>query len=117
MPFVGFQATHRGHRICCASKNVTSDSINDFWHSDYIKNVRSKMLKGEYVKECTSCYQSEEQGQISLRNHYNNRYKDFSENNLPTALDLDFSNLCNLKCIMCGPDRSSMWAKEKNLFK
>ena len=25
-------------------------------------------------------------------------------------MDLDFSNFCNLQCIMCGPNRSSKWA-------
>ena len=30
-------------------------------------------------------------------------------------LDLDLSNLCNLKCVMCDSDRSSQHAKDKGL--
>ena len=26
--------------------------------------------------------------------------------------DLRFGNLCNLKCVMCGPQSSSMWYKD-----
>ena len=37
----------------------------------------------------------EEQGKLSLRNHYNARYKDHKVSDTPTALDLDFSNFCN----------------------
>ena len=57
-------------------------------------------------------YEEEAQGKFSLRNHYNALYKDLELQETPTVMDLDFSNLCNLQCIMCGPDRSSQWAKE-----
>jgi len=112
-PFVGFQATHRDNRLCCAAKEP-KDKINtkEFWDSDYMANVRSKMINGEAVSACTSCYKEEEQGKISLRNHYNARFKDWEQKETPTAMDLDFSTLCNLKCIMCGPKRSSQWSKE-----
>lgn len=46
-----------------------------------------------------------------------NSYNKISERDLPTMLDLDFSNFCNLKCIMCNPKRSSEWAKDEGKHK
>lgn len=31
---------------------------------------------------------------------------------LPSSLDINFGNLCNLKCIMCSPDFSNQWYNE-----
>lgn len=112
MPFVGLQATHRGNRLCCVSKQSGINGIKDFWHSNYRKEVKKKMLQGEKVADCEGCYKKEAEGKISLRNHYNSFYKNLTIESQPTAMDLDFSNLCNLQCIMCGPDRSSQWTKE-----
>jgi len=112
MPFVGLQATHRGTRLCCRSRKSGINGIKDFWESDYREEVKNKMLKGETVSDCASCYKDEAEGKISLRNHYNSIYKKLPIQASPTALDLDFSNLCNLQCIMCGPNRSSQWNKE-----
>lgn len=112
MPFVGFQSTHKDTRLCCATKASTPMMSKDFWNSDYIKDVRSKMLKGEMVADCQKCYDDEAAGKVSERNHYNSRFKEFKQYDTPTVLDLDLSNLCNLQCVMCGPGRSSQWAKE-----
>jgi MoaA/NifB/PqqE/SkfB family radical SAM enzyme len=113
MPFVGFQASHRSNRLCCAAVEP-KDKIdtNNFYTSSYLKNIRKKMQSGEMVAECHNCYSDEAKGKFSLRNHYNARYKNFEAKDGPTAMDLDFSNLCNLQCIMCGPKRSSQWSKE-----
>lgn len=113
MPFVGFQSTHHGCRLCCYTKGKSMPvSGQEFWRSDYLQQVRKKMTNGNKVTECQNCYNDEEQGKLSVRNHYNARYKDHKVSDTPTALDLDFSNFCNLQCIMCGPNRSSQWAKE-----
>ena len=48
----------------------------------------------------------------SFRQLYNEQFKELNGSRLPQHLDLDLSNLCNLKCVMCDPTRSSMWAKE-----
>ena len=112
-PFVGFQASHRYNKLCCVAKEP-KDKLNtkDFWNSKYLEQVRKKMIAGEQLDECSACDKNEANGTISLRNHYNARFKDWEQKETPTAMDLDFSTLCNLKCIMCGPDRSSQWSKE-----
>ena len=112
-PFIGLQSTHKGNKLCCsANKTIQGINAKEFWDSDYLADVKNKMLKGEPVDACSSCYKEEKQGKISLRQHYNNTFKNFEIQEYPLALDLDFSTLCNLKCIMCGPGRSSQWSKE-----
>jgi len=112
MPFIGMQATHRGNALCCSSQRRIKGSVKEFWQSDYLKDVRQKMLKGEPVPECNGCYKQEALDQMSLRQRYNNHFKDKTQKHYPQYLDLDFSNLCNLQCIMCNPGRSSQWSKE-----
>ena len=113
-PFVGFQATHRYNKLCCVAKEP-NDKLNtkDFWNSKYLEQVRKKMLAGEQLDECIACDKNEANGTISLRNHYNARFKDWEQKETPTAMDLDFSTLCNLRCRSCSGSFSSQWYKEE----
>ena len=110
--FNGFQINARGMRLCCNSNQFLNNGPTEFWKSEYIKSVRKKMLDNIDVNDCQICYKSEMNNSLSLRNHYNSKLKNLNATNAPLAVDLDFSNLCNLKCIMCGPKRSSQWVKE-----
>ena len=119
-------------QLCCASdpnypnkKNKRHISkfknINEWFHSDYMNNVREAMLKGKPLKECVGCYKVEESGQQSLRQWENNEY---FKNNPTRPLDevkidtmnIKFGNKCNLKCKMCFPYSSSeIWKEWKQL--
>lgn len=87
-------------------------SSTDFWTGEIRKTALEDMEKGKHVKGCDSCYYNESKNDISHRNLYNS-YNDLPLKNLPTMLDLDFSNFCNLKCVMCDASRSSQWAKDE----
>ena len=110
MPFVGFQFTHRSNRLCCSALSSKKMSASDFWNSDYIQEVRRKMKNNIRVPDCQKCYAQEEANVHSQRKTYDTLWKDYPEADLPSAMDLDLSNFCNLKCIMCSADRSSQWA-------
>ncbi len=110
MPHVGFQFTHRTNRLCPSSMSSKQMLASEFWHSDYIKDVRNKMKNNLRVPDCKKCYAQEEAHQHSMRKTYDMIWKDYPRSDLPSAMDLDLSNFCNLKCIMCSADRSSQWA-------
>jgi pyruvate-formate lyase-activating enzyme len=112
--FNGFQVNARGNRLCCNSHKFLQDKPTEFWSNQYLKEVREKMTAGTELAECNNCYKAEKANAISLRQHYNSVFKEYDTEELPTVADLDFSNLCNLKCIMCNADRSSQWAKDLN---
>ena len=109
VPFRGFQMTHRDNRLCCSAGSSMKTLPSEFWYSEYIKDVRSKMTNGQEVKDCNKCYDQEKNKQWSLRQTYHH-LREYPEKKLPTVMDLDLSNFCNLQCIMCGPERSSKWA-------
>lgn len=113
-PTSGLFVSHRKSALCCVARKVPQTSFTKFWYSDYRKESLDKMNQGLPVKECEDCYRQESLGNFSGRTTYKNEVFEIKKN--PTRLDLDLSNFCNLKCIMCNPDRSSQWAKELGMY-
>lgn len=130
-------------RLCCASreeprfqkqyidkgKNNDNEfdpvSLEEHWNSEYMKDIRRRMLNGERLATCEVC-----------NNHILNlhTYKDYFNRTLfphkieeilentdengfttlkPISYDYRISNLCNFKCRMCGEQLSSSWETEK----
>ena len=85
---------------------------SEFWHGEVRATALNNMFKGKSVKGCDQCYANEKNNTPSSRSFYNT-YDDTPSKDLPTMVDLDFSNFCNLKCLMCNPGRSSEWAKDR----
>ena len=108
------------------NKQHNSDVIDSYWNSDYIKDMRKSMLENKPHKFCTECYKIEQTTGAKPRDGYTNYLNDSNvdfnietgnQSNKPLTLDYRPSNLCNLKCMMCGPGSSSEWAKEINRFR
>lgn len=80
--------------------------------------LREKVLRGEKLSGCESCYKQEDSGIFSLRNGYNENWNPSYP--LKTKVDpaeinylfLFLDNACNLRCHTCGPESSSSWKKE-----
>lgn len=108
------------HPCCTALSlkygNVNEDSLYNIWNGDVAKDFRQKLLNGEKQKACEFCYKQEEHSPISsLRQHLNRRYgmhvkdDDLEPDFKIRYLDIRSSNICNFKCVMCGPELSSSW--------
>lgn len=110
--------------------NVNKDSLDTIWNSEKIKQTRLKMLKGEKIKECSSCYDREKiSKKSSMRlNLFNNKYFIKYKNVVKSTkkdgevektnivyFDFRFSNKCNFSCRTCGPHYSSSWEKKINI--
>lgn len=149
LPFMHVATTTEGNvRLCCkvnrkqvATKsstdrfNISQDSISDIWDSDYMNDVRRRILNDEKLPECAICWREEE----NFDKHWNDvQQKDFApskrikenrkwkeqldlpsivENPKIAYLDIRLNNLCNLKCRMCWPQFSSQIVKEHEQFK
>ncbi len=126
--------------ICCAIKssktkfkdfkpfNIKNTDIKTWWNSDYLKYVRQSFLNDRKLPECSQCWKYEELGLSSDRTRANIDHKAIFQNKYETNLkrikkyDLDFpefmelqiTNLCNLKCQMCGGSESSRLLVENN---
>jgi radical SAM protein with 4Fe4S-binding SPASM domain len=117
---------------CCTTKyenpvgNVRDNTLVELWNNDKMKEVRKKLLAGEYVEGCKNCYKHESTGSggFSFRNFANNEFghhfdlvtETMEDGYLPGMnlkyFDVRFSNLCNFKCRTCGDMFSSTWAAE-----
>jgi len=97
-------------------------------NSQYKKQQRAKMLKGERPEECNYCWKIEDLGKDYFSDrHYKtsdkwawNRFKEISksdpnENVYPSYLEVSFSNACNFACAYCSPEISSKWMEDIKL--
>jgi organic radical activating enzyme len=88
---------------------------NEYWNSDYIEKHKSLMNKGKWPAECIRCKQEEDIGHESKRIRENKNWQslgysldDLESTNVVSRVDLRLSNVCNLMCVMCEPDSSSL---------
>ena len=109
--------------------NINSDSLKDAWNSQTMRDLRLSMLSNQEHKGCARCNQFTKAGAESYRDSFNEKFSHHKHMVDTTTedgvvddfnlvfLDVRFSNLCNMKCRMCGPHYSSQWAEEQKLDK
>lgn len=104
---------------------VEDSSIIDSFNSDYFKEIRKEMIEGKIPAGCERCLNKEKMGVNSYRIFMNDKFelKNYNINQSLSeikALDISFSNECNLTCRMCGPSYStkwnSVWGKFSSLY-
>jgi len=108
---------------CCLGEmahpigNMRENTLEEIWNGDAYVGMREQMLADKPCKECTRCYEQEEQGFFSMRNssnkHFGHHIDKVDQGTNPAFelvyWDIRFSNQCNLKCRSCGPMFSSLW--------
>lgn len=130
MPWVHFHVTQQGTVTpCCqapwqleaAFGEINSSTISEIWNSTKIRSFRKNLYEGKLDSRCASCHFREKSGFTSLRQITNHNYQhklkeavESSKNNFktlhpPVYFDIRFSNVCNLRCRICGPWSSSSW--------
>ena len=132
MPWVHFHALPNKKVLpCCMSNSDMPVSATDatdvitMMNSDEYKKLRIGMLTGKRHSMCDRCYDVERLGQWSLRQS-NNAVRGYDNIDAVNAtnedgsidefklqyVDIRWSNICNFKCRSCGPEFSSLHAKE-----
>lgn len=90
-------------------------NLLELYNGSKMRALRQAFLDGEEPQECNWCWSEESVGIKSFRQRYIQReYNYLTTDPIPQILDLKLSNVCNLKCRMCGPQASSSIAKEQN---
>lgn len=93
---------------------IWEDDLQEIYNSNFMKDVRHKMLKDEPIDACKQCYQAETHGGQSLRKQSNTTEFDSTlsythdSTYKPEYIDLKLNNICNLKCRMCQPRDSHL---------
>ena len=93
-------------------------------NTSHKKAQRQLMLSGQRPAECSYCWNMEDQGKLSDR-HYRSGEPwaavDFEQiknstgledDVIPSYVEVNFNNACNLKCSYCSPQFSSSWGDE-----
>ena len=123
MPFVTLAVNPNNWLTRCMMSNSDMGPIErDAWSNDKFTTLRTDMLAGKWdQKGCHSCWYKEQNDQTSRRNKWvdselkymgaTNIYKNnlSVKRNTIKHLYMNFNNICNFKCRMCGPHFSNAW--------
>lgn len=132
IPWLHIHMTPEGTTLpCCVSdaefKHAIphDDDVNTSINSEFMKQLRTKMLNGETSGVCKSCYSGEQSHGGSFRKEANQQYQHrfdevlsntrtdgYLENFHMRYFDIRFSNICNMKCRSCNSGYSSQWEVE-----
>jgi len=108
--------------------SVLKDNPGALHNTAHKKEQRKIMLRNERPSECQYCWNMEDLGKLSDR-HYRSgeawaamdlekiKTSTGDENDvIPSYVEVNFNNACNLKCSYCSPQFSSSWADEANRY-
>jgi organic radical activating enzyme len=108
------------HQVSLDAIKINPSALHN---TDHKKQQRIMMLRGERPKECSYCWAIEDAGNLSDRQYRSAEpwaIKDYDsikkmrghEDVIPSYVEVNFSNLCNLQCSYCSPQFSSSWGTE-----
>ena len=115
--------------------NINNESFDDIWTGPEFKKLRKAVLQDKKIPHCKTCYTKEQQSGFSLRHDAITKFHESAKDMVmttqddgtspdakPVYLDIRFSNICNMRCKMCGHFSSSKWfgdsekLKEKGIY-
>jgi len=120
--------------LCCQSLeksnfNLKTSTIDAWWNSEFVSTVRTQMLSKVIPDACRMCEAEESASSESLRQKSNREYKIFEQYAgkmlthyqypplAPIDIEIQLTNLCNLKCLMCYEWSSSSILTENKRLK
>jgi hypothetical protein len=95
-------------------KQDSTFDLNSVWNGPERAELKLYVETDTPIPGCATCYHQEEHGLTSRRQSSRQLYEEYHndtniELDAPQGLDYSVGNLCNLKCIICGPNNSSSW--------
>ena len=109
--------------------DVNEQTIEEIWNGTEMQKFRKTLMVDKKDARCWQCYENEENGLQSKRNVVNFLYADYlhwvkdtsrkgvAKSSKPIYWDIRISNLCNLKCRICGHHSSSSWHEDSKALK
>lgn len=94
-------------RPCCffgASANLNDPKELELYHN-YVSNVT------DWIPECNVCKQREESGIVSPRQILEKNKEFTDSDDQIVSIQIQFDNICNAACLICGPWASTTWGK------
>lgn len=127
-PFGHIDQHAEGHFAPCCAWNDNAPELNktssiyEAFNSDFMIDLRERMLNHDIPDNCSKCVNREKNKGISNRQSFqttavSNWPADIIDNPRIVDLEISFSNFCNLKCRMCHSGLSTSWAKDQKAIK
>lgn len=110
-----------GYNPCSFFKGYikTSDvfDLDSVWNGPERAELKRCVETDTPIPGCSNCYAAEAKGLVSRRLGSQELYESYHsdttiEINAPQGLDYSVGNLCNLKCVICGPHNSTAWVSD-----
>lgn len=128
VPWTNFELFTNGNVKTCSYGqtifgNINEKSIEDILQDEKMLQLKQDMLNDKPNSNCVKCHNRtiESENFEYLKGHYNHlvrnenvNYSDVKNFDL-RFIDLHWSNVCNLRCVMCHPGQSSLIAKDLNV--
>ena len=101
--------------------NIIDRTIDEYRSSSFLKAIQLEMTQDKWPLGCVRCKTEEENNVLSKRqldySRWKEQYDSYDDQQGFIVASIAFGNVCNLKCITCGPKASSRWRKEyKQLY-
>jgi radical SAM protein with 4Fe4S-binding SPASM domain len=128
MPWHGLAVAANGNiKPCCqwtdSLGNVEqTDLVEEFKSNNKIIELRQQFINNQKPASCSSCWTRESQIGESRRKWFASKFIDTVPKDYQytaelddlhwTQMDINLSNVCNLKCRMCGSWASNSWFEE-----
>lgn len=94
----------------------TSDTfdLDEIWNGPELQHLKDLVARDLPIPGCRHCYNAELNGLTSRRQGSKKFYEIYIDDtninqSAPQSIDYSVGNLCNLKCVICGPSNSSAW--------
>lgn len=122
LPFYHFYIDGNAVKPCCINTN-TFHSSSDFNDINLV-NFRKELLSGRIPESCSGCKNKEDAGVTSYRQYNQEMNSQIKFEHIdgfmiskPYTFDIRLDNICNMKCVMCGPSQSSKWNEDIEIYK
>ena len=91
--------------------------LDEVWNKKEHQDIMMQVENDIPISGCQRCYNEEnnnlESRRLGSKKLYENFHNDPSINlDGPQGLDYSVGNLCNLKCMICGPQNSTAWVPD-----
>ena len=113
-PYSSMRFTISGNiQACCYNRllqlgKYPENDLIDVWNGEKAKSLRDSISKNDMGLGCAYCYEEINRGNYQSVGAINYDYLKLFDSNWPTMLDFELGNNCNLECIMCSGDYSSL---------
>ncbi len=114
-PFVNLDFDPHGEvNACCANilfplGDVRSMTLDEIWNGERVALLRSALSAGDLSLGCSVCaHRLQHGGAERPFETYSGFEMPVTEDQMPARMTFSLSSACNLECVMCGPNRSSL---------